>query len=185
LPKFIGSTTRSKAVAGTSPSKPNHRVKLDGHGDVSRCACDRRSPHQVASRLVGAKARTFFEGRDESRCWRSHPRQTADPRGTRLSEFQSLYLRKRRKCGLNRISKPLISNHWQSSSNRSVSLRATSPSSKRRSRIETKPTKEGFGPRVMGWIGKAVGKFAEGGMKISTSVASNILSEAIKSYYGL
>jgi hypothetical protein len=31
-----------KAVAGTSPSKPNHRVKLDGHGDVSRCACDRR-----------------------------------------------------------------------------------------------------------------------------------------------
>ena len=51
--------------------------------------------------------------------------------------------------------------------------------------VETNPTKEGFGPRVTGWISKAVGKVAQGGMKISTSVATNILTDAIKSYYGL
>jgi len=50
---------------------------------------------------------------------------------------------------------------------------------------ERTPTKESFGPKVAGWIGKAVGKVAQGGMNISTSVASSVLFEAIKNYYGL
>ena len=50
---------------------------------------------------------------------------------------------------------------------------------------EEVPKKDGFGPKVAGWIGKAVGKVAQGGMKISTSVASSVISEALKNYYGL
>jgi hypothetical protein len=50
---------------------------------------------------------------------------------------------------------------------------------------EEAPEKDGFGPKVADWIGKAVGKVAQGGMKISTSVASSVLSEALKNYYRL
>ena len=38
--------------------------------------------------------------------------------------------------------------------------------------VESEPTKEGFGPRVRGWIGKAVGKLVQGSKEISTSVAT-------------
>jgi hypothetical protein len=51
--------------------------------------------------------------------------------------------------------------------------------------VEKAPQKSGFGPKVATWLGKAVGKIAQGGMKISTSAASEVLGEAIKNYYGL
>ena len=38
--------------------------------------------------------------------------------------------------------------------------------------VESKPTKETFGPRVTDWIGKAAGKVVQGTMKVTTSVAT-------------
>jgi len=42
-----------------------------------------------------------------------------------------------------------------------------------------------FGKKVSAWMGKMIQKSAEGGWKVATGVASNLLSGAIKSYYGL
>jgi hypothetical protein len=50
---------------------------------------------------------------------------------------------------------------------------------------ESTATEKGFGPKVAGWLGRAVCKVAQGGMKISMSVASNVLAEALKNYYEL
>jgi hypothetical protein len=49
---------------------------------------------------------------------------------------------------------------------------------------EPSPPETGLGTKVASWLGKAVEKVAAGGMKISTAVASNVLAEAIKNYYG-
>jgi hypothetical protein len=46
-------------------------------------------------------------------------------------------------------------------------------------------TKEKFGPRVAGWIGKMTKKAAEGGWNITLEAAGNLLALAISKYYGL
>lgn len=50
---------------------------------------------------------------------------------------------------------------------------------------EPNAQKSDFGPRVAAWIGKAVARVAEGGMQVSTSVASKVLADALKAYYGI
>jgi AbiTii len=51
---------------------------------------------------------------------------------------------------------------------------------------EEKPSNQGaFGHRVSTAIGKAVTKASQGLLKVSTSVAANILTEVLKSYYGI
>jgi hypothetical protein len=45
--------------------------------------------------------------------------------------------------------------------------------------------KTGFGNKVAQWIGKMVGKSAQGLLKVSTEVAAETLSKTIKSYCGL
>jgi hypothetical protein len=50
---------------------------------------------------------------------------------------------------------------------------------------EPKTTESGFGKKVAGWIGKMLQKSAEGTWKIGTTVAANILTTAIKLYYGI
>lgn len=44
---------------------------------------------------------------------------------------------------------------------------------------------EPFGNRVSAWLGTMVQKSAEGSLKIAASVASNLLTGAIKAYYGI
>lgn len=46
------------------------------------------------------------------------------------------------------------------------------------------PSGDSFGPKVSSWIGKMVMKAADGTWKVGTAVAANLLSTAIKSYYG-
>lgn len=50
---------------------------------------------------------------------------------------------------------------------------------------EPKPTENVVGPRVAGWMGKMVAKAADGTWKIGTTVAANLLTTLIKSYYGM
>lgn len=50
---------------------------------------------------------------------------------------------------------------------------------------EPKTTESGFGKKVSGWIGKMLQKSAEGTWKIGTTVAANVLTTAIKLYYGI
>jgi hypothetical protein len=47
------------------------------------------------------------------------------------------------------------------------------------------PSTKRFGSRVSGWIGKMVAKSAQGLWQISTSVASDVLSKMLASYYNL
>jgi hypothetical protein len=46
-------------------------------------------------------------------------------------------------------------------------------------------TPEKFGPKVSSWMGKMVGKAADGTWKIGVGAAGNILAEVIARYYGL
>ncbi len=48
----------------------------------------------------------------------------------------------------------------------------------------TPTTPDGFGPRVSSWIGKMVGKAAQGGWNIAVGAGGTLLAEAIKQYYG-
>ena len=50
---------------------------------------------------------------------------------------------------------------------------------------EPKPSTSGFGKKVSTWMGKMIQKSAEGTWKIGTTVAANLLTSAIKSYYGI
>jgi hypothetical protein len=43
---------------------------------------------------------------------------------------------------------------------------------------------ESFGPKVSSWIGKMISKTVDGTWKIGTTVAANLLTTVIKSYYG-
>jgi AbiTii len=43
----------------------------------------------------------------------------------------------------------------------------------------------GFGKKVTGWIGKIVSKAARGACTVSTSVASHVITDALKKYYGI
>lgn len=57
-----------------------------------------------------------------------------------------------------------------------------------RSSVESEPkaiAKDKFGPRVSAWIGKMIGKAAEGSWKIGLGAAGNLLAQAITKYYGL
>ena len=47
------------------------------------------------------------------------------------------------------------------------------------------PTGRSFGKRVSSWVGKMIQKSAEGTWKIGTTVAANLLTTALKSYYGM
>ena len=49
---------------------------------------------------------------------------------------------------------------------------------------ESKP-KQGFGPKVSSWIGKMVGKAADGTWNIGLEAAGNLLAQVIEKYYGL
>jgi hypothetical protein len=49
---------------------------------------------------------------------------------------------------------------------------------------EPTPSNNNFGKKVSTWIGKMVQKSAEGSWKVTTTVASNVLTSAIKAYYG-
>lgn len=54
--------------------------------------------------------------------------------------------------------------------------------------IESDPEPEGsnsFGPRVSGWIGKMVGKAANGAWQIGVAMAGTLLTKALAKYYGL
>ena len=54
--------------------------------------------------------------------------------------------------------------------------------------LDTDPapsTPERFGPKVSSWIGKMVGKAAQGGWVIGAGAAGKLLAEAIAKYYGL
>ncbi|OYW76404.1 MAG: hypothetical protein B7Z37_08720 [Verrucomicrobia bacterium 12-59-8] len=50
---------------------------------------------------------------------------------------------------------------------------------------EPKAKGENFGPKVASWIGKMVGKAAEGTWKVGTTVAGVLLTGYLKQYYGL
>ncbi|MGD0349375.1 MAG: hypothetical protein ABSB84_03550 [Verrucomicrobiota bacterium] len=50
---------------------------------------------------------------------------------------------------------------------------------------EPKPSPTGFGKKVSTWMGKMLQKSAEGTWKVGTTVAANLLTSAIKSYYGI
>jgi hypothetical protein len=50
---------------------------------------------------------------------------------------------------------------------------------------EPKLLSSGFGKKVSTWIGKMIQKSAEGTWKIGTTVAANLLTSAIKLYYGI
>ena len=51
---------------------------------------------------------------------------------------------------------------------------------------QEKPSKQGgFGHRVSALMGKAFSKASEGALKVSASVAANLLTELLKSYYGM
>jgi hypothetical protein len=57
-----------------------------------------------------------------------------------------------------------------------------------RDAIETEPEmkpNQGFGPRVSSWIGKMLGKAADGSWKIGTGAAGSLLAQVIAKYYGL
>lgn len=57
-----------------------------------------------------------------------------------------------------------------------------------RDAIETEPEakpNQGFGPRVSSWIGKMLGKAADGSWKIGTGAAGGLLAQVIAKYYGL
>lgn len=45
--------------------------------------------------------------------------------------------------------------------------------------------KDKFGDKVSGWVGKMVGKAAQGGWNISLGAAGNLLASAISKFYGL
>lgn len=47
------------------------------------------------------------------------------------------------------------------------------------------PTDKGFGKKVSAWTGKMLQKSAEGTWKMGTTIAANLLTSAIKSYYGI
>jgi hypothetical protein len=47
------------------------------------------------------------------------------------------------------------------------------------------PTGKGLGKKVSAWMGKMLQKSAEGTWKVGTTVAANLLTSAIKSYYGI
>jgi hypothetical protein len=42
-----------------------------------------------------------------------------------------------------------------------------------------------FGPNVAAWMGKMVGKAAEGSWEIATSAAGSVLGKALARYYGM
>ncbi|MDF9828521.1 hypothetical protein M2447_002645 [Ereboglobus sp. PH5-10] len=48
-----------------------------------------------------------------------------------------------------------------------------------------KPTAKGFGSRVSQWIGKMVTKAADGGWQVGIGAAANLLSDAVKAYWGI
>lgn len=43
---------------------------------------------------------------------------------------------------------------------------------------------ESFGPKVSAWIGKMMGKAADGSWKIAVEVGANVLAKVIGAYYG-
>lgn len=49
----------------------------------------------------------------------------------------------------------------------------------------TPPTAESFGPKVSSWVGRMLGKAAQGAWKIGVGAAGNLLAQAIAKYYGL
>jgi len=52
-------------------------------------------------------------------------------------------------------------------------------------RAEPNAASDRLGSRVSAWIGKMVQKSAEGTWKVTTNVASNVLTSAIKNFYGI
>mgnify|MGYP001601343944 CR=1 FL=1 len=50
---------------------------------------------------------------------------------------------------------------------------------------EPKTTTAGFGEKVASWMGRMIAKAAQGAWKVTTTVASNLLSKAMAQYYGL
>lgn len=51
--------------------------------------------------------------------------------------------------------------------------------------IDPQPSSKTLGKRVSAWMGKMLQKSADGTWKIGTTVAANLLTTAIKSYYGI
>jgi hypothetical protein len=56
-----------------------------------------------------------------------------------------------------------------------------------RSAVSEEPAapKGKFGNKVTAWIGKAICKAGEGAYKVSTSVAADVITQALKKYYGI
>lgn len=52
-------------------------------------------------------------------------------------------------------------------------------------KADGKPKKSNLGGRVTQWVGKAVGKAAQGMLKVGTDMASKAIMEALFKYYGL
>jgi hypothetical protein len=52
-------------------------------------------------------------------------------------------------------------------------------------RDEPKPSAHGFGKKVASWMGKMLAKSAQGTWNVATTVAANVLSNALTKYYGL
>jgi AbiTii len=50
---------------------------------------------------------------------------------------------------------------------------------------EPTATKTGFGHKVTAWIGKVITKAAQGAYKVSTAVAGDVITAALKRYYGI
>jgi hypothetical protein len=48
-----------------------------------------------------------------------------------------------------------------------------------------KPTGKSFGGKVAGWLGVMVSKAAQGTLKVGVDVASKVISEKLKQYYGI
>ena len=56
-----------------------------------------------------------------------------------------------------------------------------------RAAVESEPEAESgqkFGPRVSSWIGKMMGKAADGSWKVGVGAAGSLLAQAIAKYYG-
>jgi hypothetical protein len=50
---------------------------------------------------------------------------------------------------------------------------------------DNRDPKSGFGAKVSGWIGKMVSKAADGSWNVALGASANLLSDAIKTYYGI
>jgi hypothetical protein len=50
---------------------------------------------------------------------------------------------------------------------------------------DPQPSGKQFGKNVSGWMGKMIAKSAEGGWKVATTVAANLLTKALEAHYGI